>query len=218
MDKETRKGVRGAQRTTREDWVQAALEVLVDHGIEAVRIATLAARLDCARSSFYWYFKDRETLLNDLIDYWQSTNTEAIINRASANAASINCAVTNVFACWAIDMETGKKPFDSRLDFAMRDWGRKDEAVHRAVNVSDDSRISAIKGMFERFGYDPDESSIRARILYYTQIGHEALGDREHKLDRAKSGPHYLFCLTGIQPSQDEADQIAAQALRGMKP
>ncbi|RBI85070.1 hypothetical protein DRV85_10440 [Rhodosalinus halophilus] len=43
--------VRGAQGTTRDDWIAAAMDLLVAHGTEKVKVAPLAEKLGCARSS-----------------------------------------------------------------------------------------------------------------------------------------------------------------------
>ena len=50
-------------KATREDWLQTALGLLITKGEEAVRIQTIGAKLGVSRSSFYWYFNDRQDLL-----------------------------------------------------------------------------------------------------------------------------------------------------------
>ncbi|MFK7751276.1 MAG: TetR/AcrR family transcriptional regulator [Sedimentitalea sp.] len=202
------KRVRGAPRTTREDWVEAALDTLTTQGVDAVKVSVLATKLNCARSSFYWYFQDRRDLLDGLLDHWQNQNTNAIVGQASKPAGSINFALVNLFACWIADAASGERPFDTKLDFAIRDWARRDGSIRRAVDISDDARIGAIKGMFERHAYAAPEATIRARIVYFAQIGYEALDARESNLDRAKTGRDTLFCLTGVRPTDAEVGAI----------
>ena len=43
----------GNVKVTRQDWLNAALDVLVNNGEEQIKILTLAERLDVSRSSFY---------------------------------------------------------------------------------------------------------------------------------------------------------------------
>ena len=95
-----KKRVRGAARSTREDWIQAGLEILIEEGADSVKIASLATRLDCARSSFYWYFKDRKDLLSALLDHWQERNTRSIVTHAAQGAPTINMALINVYSCY----------------------------------------------------------------------------------------------------------------------
>lgn len=199
------KRVRGPGRTSRDDWMKVALDTLISDGVDSVKVSVLSAKLACARSSFYWYFENRTALLDALLDYWQSTNTQAIVDMANAPADTINYALTNVFKCW---VDEGR--FNTQLDFAVREWARRDGSVRRAVDISDDARISALKGMFLRFGYVEAEAQTRAKIVYFTQIGYEALDTRESLLERAKAGQDYLFCLTGVNPAEDEVRTIVA--------
>ena len=53
---------------SRDDWIVAALRVLVEEGIEAVQIAKLARDLNVTRGSYYWHFKERKDLLAALLE------------------------------------------------------------------------------------------------------------------------------------------------------
>lgn len=199
--------VRGPQKTSREDWMNIALDTLISDGVESVKVSELSAKLGCARSSFYWYFGNRKDLLNALLDHWQATNTNAIVTQANRPAESICMALVNVFSAW---IDSGQ--FNTQLDFAIRDWARRDGSVRRAVDISDEARISALQGMYERFGYVESEARIRARILYFTQIGYDAIDNRDSMLERARTGPDYLLCLTGVVPTQAEKQAIVELA------
>jgi len=65
----------GNIKVTREDWLNVALDVLVSEGVGEVKILTIGQRLNVSRSSFYWYFKSRQDLLDALLKHWQATNT-----------------------------------------------------------------------------------------------------------------------------------------------
>ncbi len=85
-----------------------------------MKVLTLASKLDCARSSFYWYFKNRSELLEALIDHWANTNTRALIEAASQPADTVLYALGNLYASWV-----KRDKFDTKLDLAMREWARK---------------------------------------------------------------------------------------------
>lgn len=156
---------RGQQRHAKEDWIRAALDTLISQGVENVKILVLSSRLETARSSFYWHFENREDLLDTLLEHWRATNTRAIIDSASEPADTIIQAIVNVHASWF-----SKGPFNTRLDFAIRDWARRSGSVRRALDLSEDARIAALRGMFQRFDYPVGEADMRARILYSTHI------------------------------------------------
>lgn len=192
-------GVRGPGRTNREDWLNTAMDTLISEGVEQVKVLTLAEKLNCARSSFYWYFKNRSELLDALLDHWAETNTKAIITSANQPAESINYALAKLYAGWL-----KADSFDSKLDFAVRDWARRSGTVRRALDISDNARIEAIASMYLRFGYTETEAIVRARVVYFTQIGYAMLDQRETKDVRAARSREYLFCMTGVQPTDEE--------------
>lgn len=194
--------------TSKEDWFQIALETLIAEGVERVKVLTLTEKLGASRSSFYWFFKNRDELLSQLLDHWERKNTKAILERAARPAASIAEAVLNVFECWiASDI------FDARLDQAVRDWARNDAGVAAAVQAADDARIEALRAMFAGQDCPHGEDFIRARVLYLTQIGYYAIGASEDMQTRLSYVNHYLTVLTGCRASDAELARFVAYTM-----
>lgn len=197
----------GNIKVTREDWLNVALDVFVSDGVEQVKVLALSDRLDVSRSSFYWYFKSREDLLDALLKHWQETNTAALIGQAQAPAVTITEAVCNVFRC-VVDEQL----FNTRLDFAVRDWARRSGTVRRVLDQSDQARLSALEAMFGRFGYEPTEAHTRARILYFMQLGYDAAELNEPLEERLQLVPSYLLGFTGRKPLPREIEEFSAFA------
>ena len=189
----------GNVKVTRQDWLNAALDVLVVDGVETVKILTLAERLGVSRSSFYWYFKSRGDILDALLEHWLASNTAALVLHAKMPAATITEACCNVFLCF-VTPDT----FDNALDFAVRDWARRSGDVRRKLDASDALRLEALQSMFERFGYESAEAMVRARTLYYMQIGYNDADLREPMDVRLSLLPHYVLAFTGCKPSAAE--------------
>jgi AcrR family transcriptional regulator len=202
-----RSALLGNVKATRGDWLTGALRVLAIEGVGRVTVLNLSDRLGVSRSSFYWYFKNRDELFDALLARWEELNTRVIVTQAGAPAVSINEAVCNVFRCW-IDPEI----FSPRLDFAVREWARRSAKVRKALDRSDSDRTDAIKAMFERFGYRDEDALVRARVLYYTQIGYYALDIKEPMEARLKLTPHYLETFTGARPRDDDLASLRAYA------
>ena len=70
-------------RLGREDWIRAALELLVTAGVEGVKIVPLAERLGVTSGSFYWHFKNRRELHDALLEYWEREMTDAAMEAAT---------------------------------------------------------------------------------------------------------------------------------------
>ncbi len=189
------------QTLGRGDWIEAALKLLMDEGESAVRITRLAEALGVTRGGFYWHFKDRADLLDALLQTWSNMNTKGMVE-AVQEADDLTSAVLDLFAVW-ID----RRRFDPRLDSALREWARRSEKVKRAVKKADDRRVEALARAFERAGFEPTEALIRARILYFTQVGYYALDLRETLVKRLGFLEAYFLGFTGeaLDPKRAEA-------------
>ena len=194
---------RGPKRHTKADWIKIALDTLISEGEENVKVLVLSAKMDTSRSSFYWHFDSRADLLDDLLEHWRSTNTQVIVDAAEAPADTINGAIVNFFASWI-----SKGSFDTRLDFAVRDWARRSGSVRALLDKSDNQRLDALTEMFRRYGYADGESEVRARILYFTQIGYDALDQKEDWDTRISRAAHYLYCLSGKEPADADVERL----------
>jgi len=88
-------------------------------------------------------------------------------------------------------------PFSPKLDLAIRDWGRSNPALSREVAAIDDLRIDLLTRAFLAMGYAQDESTVRARITYFHQIGYYTLSFKEKLSDRLRLQPLYGQVLVG---------------------
>jgi AcrR family transcriptional regulator len=200
--KQNERGWRG----TPELWLDAAYGVLVDSGVEAVKVMPLAERLGLSRTSFYWHFADREALLAGLVARWRAKNTGNLVARCEAQAATIAEAMLNLIDCW-VDPDL----FDSRLEFAMRTWALTDPGVAADMAEADAVRLAAITDLFCRFGYDQTEADTRARALYLTQVGYIALRSSESFEVRMGRIPAYVLTFCGQAPTGAEVAAFRAR-------
>ncbi len=189
-------------RGTREIWIEAAYQTLIESGIDCVKVMPLAERLGLSRTSFYGHFSDRDDLLGALITLWQSKNTGNLIKRSEDYAETITEAILNVFDLWIL-----QDLFDSRLEFAVRNWAHADASLAKMLEEADTVRLGALQIMFERFGFEPDYANIRASTVYQTQIGYISMmkdGPSEPLAQRLKRMPYYAEIFCGQPVSEAE--------------
>lgn len=193
-------------RGSRELWLSAAYESLVQFGVDAVRIQLLAKKIDLSRTSFYWFFKDREELLAALIELWREKNTGNLLKKIDAYAESVAEAILNVFDCW-LDATL----FDSQFEFAMRSWALQSPALADEIALADAGRISALTAMFMRYGVDAVAADVRARTIYLTQIGYISMKTAEPAAERMRRIPCYVEIFTGQVPQPHELARFYAR-------
>ncbi|MEO0773325.1 MAG: TetR/AcrR family transcriptional regulator [Pseudomonadota bacterium] len=204
----------GQTKATRGDWLNAARDVLVSEGVGEVKVLALSHRLDVSRSSFYWYFKNRQDLLDELLLGWEARNTRTIVERCAAPAKTITGAVCNFFTCFV-----DPRLFDCGLDFAIREWARREAPVRLRIDAADTTRIAAVTKMFARHGYDASDADTRARILYFMQLGYHALDVREDMALRLSRVEGYVRGFTGAEPdASDLSDFLSSAETVGQAP
>lgn len=199
-------------RSTREDWLKLALETLIRDGIDRVKIQIMAKQLNVSRSSFYWFFKSPQDLNDQMLDYWLAKNTGPIIQRALRPAQTITEAILNVFECWA-----NEDLFDPRLDIAVRLWARRAPEVLAVVTSADQQRLDALTGMFTRHDYPAEEALVRARVLYFTQVGQYTLDIREDMSVRFSRTRVFVQSFCGKVPSDAEVERFKMLAISSPK-
>ncbi|WP_210527207.1 TetR/AcrR family transcriptional regulator [Rubellimicrobium arenae] len=193
-------------RGSADAWLDAAYQALIEGGVEAVKILPLAQRLNISRTSFYWFFKDREELLAALADRWAGKNTGSLLAATQAYAESESEAMLNVIGCF-LDPEG----FDARFEFAVRSWGLQSPGMTGRVAQADRERLAALTDMLQRWGHAPLDADVRARTIYLVQIGYISLQSEETLGERMRRIPTYVEIYTGRKPEPRELARFHAR-------
>ncbi len=176
-------------RVKKSDWLNLALEVLEEGGIQAVRVEILAARLKVAKSGFYYHFRDREDLYEKMLDHWLIMYGAPLIGERMAEAESPRERLRVV-------ADFVDKAGLSRLDVAVRQWARQDPKVRRVWREQAKKRIAFIRGFFEGLGFEGDDLEMRTRTFVAYQTSERDLFDDLSVRDREKIRGLQIALLT----------------------
>ncbi|HWP19589.1 MAG TPA: TetR/AcrR family transcriptional regulator [Burkholderiaceae bacterium] len=157
---------------TRERWVESALALLVDSGIDSVRVDVVAKRLGVTRGSFYWHFKDRDDLLEHMLLQWRKAATEQIIERFDTRHSEPRELLKELLS---LPFRGRSAERAARLELAIREWARRDPMARQALDDVDSRRITYIARCFVALGFDVDEARSRAFILYGYEVAESLL-------------------------------------------
>lgn len=193
-------------RGSREGWLDAAYAALIREGIEGVKIQPLAERLKLSRTSFYWFFDNREELLQALVSLWVERTTKPLTAATCDYAETETESMLNVIGCF-LKPET----FDAKLEFAMRGWGLNDPALMARINAADVERLAALTAMLERWHHPPEDADVRARTIYLVQIGYISMKVEETIETRLSRIPKYVEIYTGRPPETREMARFTAR-------
>src|SRR5215211_4930858 len=157
-------------RTPRSSWIDEGLRALTAGGPDAVRIESLARELGVSKGGFYWHFDDRRALLEEMLDSWERTGVDQVIERVEGQGGDARAKLRRLSAiASASDEVLGIEPL--RIDLAIRDWARRDKTVARRLRRVDNRRMDYLRSLFGAFSPDEDDVETRCMVFYSLWIG-----------------------------------------------
>jgi AcrR family transcriptional regulator len=150
-------------RTPRGAWVDAGLKALADGGPDAVRVEPLAVSLGVSKGGFYWHFKDRRALLEEMLDSWERSVAENVIAQVESTPAPTRAKLRQLFAL--------APSVDFAAELAIREWARRDGEVAARVRRIDNRRMEYLRSLFGQLGLDEEEAEVRALLAFSLFIG-----------------------------------------------
>jgi AcrR family transcriptional regulator len=150
-------------RTPRGAWVDAALQALAAGGPDAVRIEALAVSLGVSKGGFYWHFKDRQALLDEMLDTWEKAVVDDVIALIESEPADPHAKLQQ--------LRELAGSVDFPVELALRDWSRRDRSVAKRVRRIDNRRMEYLRSLFGALGPDEDEVEARSMLAFSLFIG-----------------------------------------------
>jgi len=159
-----------SKRITRDQWLSTALNMFARTGEGGLHVEKLAREVGVAKSGFYWHFKDREELMQDLFAYWSYEYTEIVTENAlllmSPPRQRLLMIMTVVF-----DQNL------TEFDAAMHVWSNKDPKVAKKLRNVLKMRVSFVRQPFVELGFKGNELEIRTRaFLSYINSERQVFG------------------------------------------
>ena len=152
-------------RTPRSRWIEEGLRALAADGPDAVRIEPLAQALGVTKGGFYWHFDDRRALLEEMLDTWERTSIDEVIERVESEDVDARVKLRRLFALAAHSKGLLK------TDLAVRDWSRRDKAVAERLRRVDNRRMEYLRTLFGAFCADEDDVEVRCLLAFSLWIG-----------------------------------------------
>jgi AcrR family transcriptional regulator len=151
-------GMTKRDNVSRQDWIDAACDLLAEEGIDAVQVKTLAKRLGTSRSGFYWHFANRPALLTAMLDHW---NDETMVATKRYMATHLEDPMQRLQ--YLAESCTGNTI--ARHERAIRAWAAVDATVAKVVKRVDRQRYRYAQSLFEALGFELAEARLRADIF-----------------------------------------------------
>ncbi len=153
-------------RTPRGTWIEEGLRALAAGGPDAVRIEPLAKALGVTRGGFYWHFENRRKLLDEMLDHWERTSLEEVIERVEAGGGDARTRLRRLFVIASSD--SGDL---LTIDLAVRDWARREPSVAERLRRVDTARMDYLRSLFGAISPDEDDVEARCMLAFSLWIG-----------------------------------------------
>jgi AcrR family transcriptional regulator len=152
-------------RTPRTRWIEEGLRALAVGGPEAVRIEPLAQALGVTKGGFYGQFEDRGALLDEMLDTWERRLLDDVIAHVEGEGGDARAKLSRLFALASSDAMP-------RVELAIRDWARRDDAVAERLRRVDERRMAYMRDLFAAFSPDPVDVEARCLLAFSLFVGH----------------------------------------------
>lgn len=165
-------GTRSKPRLSRTDWIEGALEVVAESGLDALAVEPLARRMGATKGSFYWHFADRGALLQAVLDHWRQDATARVITEVEAIEPRRRLESL---------LEHSTTPGEERLEHAIIAAAGHETLgalVGPVVDEVHSARIDYVDRLLRDLGLPPDSARTRARLVYAAYLGHLMLLSR----------------------------------------
>lgn len=135
--------------------------------------------LGVSKGGFYWHFADRQALLEEMLDTWESAGTEDIIAQVDSHPAGPRAKMQRLF-------ELTSSPDGLAVELAVRDWSRRDGDVAERLRRVDNRRIGYIRSLFGQFCVDENDVEVRSMLAYTLVIGSYFIAAEHGDLTRSQ--------------------------------
>ena len=149
-------------RVSRVHWISAGVNILREHGHEAITVERLCEALGKSKGSFYHHFVDHPAFLDAVLETWESELTERPIAAATEEPDPHRRSAR---------LDRVVQDLDHHLDRAVRAWALRDPRARIAIDRVDARRIDYLTELHRAIGRGAAAARTCAELDYAAFVG-----------------------------------------------
>lgn len=147
------------------DWTELGLRFFAQGGPDALVVERLAKTIGSSKTSFYWYFKDRASYIDRIVDLWHERHTAAIIERQRKEGRDAKRSVKELLGVMFGSVQGGDFLFHlRRLGLSEPRYAARLEEVER-------QRLRHMEGLLKQCGFAEERARDAAELAYHYYLG-----------------------------------------------
>ena len=151
----------------RSGWIEAAIDVLAEQGVQGMRIEALAKTCGVTKGSFYWHFRDRQDLFRAVLETWRDGRIRDIDKQTVATSGQERAQLLHLIDVYGATRN--RKGIS--IELAVREWARRDADAASVVEEVDNWRLECTRKLFVARGLSENEAKSRSLLLYAYVFG-----------------------------------------------
>lgn len=147
---------------TREDWLEAGLEILAEHGVDGLTIQRMTSSLGVTKGSFYHHFPGIDAYHGDLVNYWAEqylTTSDDPPDLPQERLALLDRIMSEAFSRV------------TRPEAAMRAWAHRDPAVQAVVAGVEAARKRFVHHVFSSLAASRKDAQLMTEMFAAMLVG-----------------------------------------------
>jgi AcrR family transcriptional regulator len=174
-----------------EDWIQAAMDILVRENVRGIKLDRLCADLGVTKGSFYWHFKTRSDLLKAMLDAWRRRMTLNVIESTMQRGGSAADRLKRLLVLPRSRRARGV----AAIEQSIREWARRSDDARQTVNEVDQLRLNYMEALLAEMGLDPKVAQRNAYFAYCIVMGDSVIHDTAPELAAEGNFPETVIAL-----------------------
>jgi AcrR family transcriptional regulator len=163
-----------AVRKSRQDWIDAGMDLLRGEGQQSLTIERLTQQLQVTKGSFYHHFGNLANYRQALLHWWEDAFTHQPIRIAWQETDPHKRAQR---------LGRAVRELDHPLEIAIRAWGLRDSEVAQTLLSVDQQRLQCLSGLHRDQGHPQPE--LLAYLEYTAFVGAQLIQPAPPGAERA---------------------------------
>jgi len=157
----------------------------------------LAKRLNVTKGSFYWHFKDRNDLLQSVLQAWKEGRIRDIVKQTRSPPGAEREQIYHIIDLYS----ASRSRRGMMIELAVREWAQRDAAAAAIVGEVDTRRLHCARELFLACGVPMQEATSRCLLLYAYVFGSSLMLYDSFEDDLPRLKQEIAELVAGCRPS-----------------